>query len=107
MLIRFSLRYFESNLKKSISYVFIVMCPLLFISCLSNSDSQAEGKEDVKKNMVKWKVNEETNQGIQNMMNMINNFHQTDDISSFKKLEKDLSDEYRLIFKNCSLILIS
>ena len=52
MLIRFSLRYFESNLKKSISYVFIVMCPLLFISCLSNSDSQAEGKEDVKKNAV-------------------------------------------------------
>ncbi len=51
----------------------------------------------------KWAANPETTTGINNMINMVEAFASSDDSQAYKKLESTLSDEFTMIFKNCTM----
>ena len=69
----------------------------------SNSET-FEVSTDVELNSgKKWKANAETITGIKNLQTLIANFNSPDNNDSLVKLSISLENEFKLIFKNCTM----
>jgi len=85
-------------MKQTIKFISAFTITLLIFSCV-----QHEVGTVTLNNGSKWKANPETTAGIGNMIQLMNSFTQTDNSKSFIDLESKLSDEFDLIFKNCTM----
>lgn len=50
-----------------------------------------------------WIANPETTVGINNMLMLMDTFKGSDDHKAYKDLASNLSDEFQMIFKNCTM----
>lgn len=51
----------------------------------------------------KWTANTETTTGINSMIRLLDEFAGTDDMQAYKILMANLSEQYQLIFKKCTM----
>lgn len=51
----------------------------------------------------RWIANNETNEGIDNMVQLTQAFEHTDDIASYRMLKAQLESELDMIFKKCTM----
>ncbi len=87
-------------MRQTIKLISVIVITLLIYSCGHNSHGESVVTLN---NGSKWKANPETTTGINNMVQLMNSFTQTEDSSSFIELESNLSNEFNLIFKNCTM----
>ena len=85
-------------MKQTIKFISAFTITLLTYSC-----GHHDGGPVTLNNGSRWKANPETTAGIGNMIQLMNSFTQTDNSKSFNDLESKLSNEFDLIFKNCTM----
>ena len=86
-------------MKQTLKLISILAITLLFNSCGNNHKIS----DVTLNNGIKWEANPETSTGVDNMIQLMNSFTQTDNNNSFIELESNLSNEFNLIFKNCTM----
>ncbi len=51
----------------------------------------------------KWSANKETTEGVQNMINLMDNFNDTDDPEAYSRLSENLQTQFKFIFTECTM----
>ena len=86
-------------MRQTIKLISVFAITFLIFSCGHNSHKVSVVTLN---NGARWKANPETTTGIDNMIKLMDSFTQTENSSSFIELESNLSNEFNLIFKNCT-----
>lgn len=87
-------------MKQTIKFISGIAITLLIYSCGHHSHKVSDVTLN---NGSKWEANPETTTGIDNMIQLMNAFTQSEDSGSYLELESNLSNEFSLIFKNCTM----
>ena len=76
---------------------------LTLFALLNSCGHKHTATEIVLDNGKQWTANPETTSGINNMIKIMDGFTSTEENQDYKNLTSSLTDEFQLIFKNCTM----
>ena len=80
-----------------------IFSSLLIVFMTISCGHKHTASEIVLDNGKPWIANPETTKGINNMILLMDAFKDSDDRKAYKNLASNLSDEFQMIFKNCTM----
>jgi hypothetical protein len=69
----------------------------------SEEASQSSESDVVLDNGNRWIANPETTEGINNMIQLMGSFSDTENVGSYKILTDSLESEFKMVFKKCTM----